>query len=49
MTSDAHLFADDTILYYLIVTTDDHKTLQEDLRKLEQWESEWGMSFHPAN
>ena len=40
----AHIF---TILHCLIVTTDNHKALQEDFMRLEKWESEWGMNFHP--
>ena len=47
VTSVVYLFADDTVLYRLIVTTDNHRTQQEDLRKLEQLESEWSMNFHP--
>ena len=39
------LFADDTILYSLIASTDDFKILQEDLLRLEQWQREWDMDF----
>ena len=41
------LFADDTALYRLIATTDDHAVLQFDLQKLEveQWEEDWDMNY----
>ena len=38
------LFAEDTIIYSLIASTDDYKTLLEDLR-LEQRQREWNMDF----
>ena len=47
VSSLTHLFAEDTILYILIATTNEHKTLQEDLMRLEQWEREWDVDFHP--
>eukprot|EP00745_Piridium_sociabile_P045807 TRINITY_DN9988_c0_g1_i5.p1 TRINITY_DN9988_c0_g1~~TRINITY_DN9988_c0_g1_i5.p1 ORF type:complete len:555 (+),score=115.26 TRINITY_DN9988_c0_g1_i5:397-2061(+) len=45
--SPTRLLADDTILYRPISSTSDQQTLQEDLQKLEQWESDWDMDFHP--
>ena len=47
VSSPSRLFADDTILYSLNICAQDPAALQEDLRKLEQWEKEWKMSFHP--
>ena len=47
LTSKVRLFADDTIIYLTIANEDDESTLQEDLNKLGQWESEWCMKFHP--
>ena len=31
-----------------MLMTDDCQKLQEDLRRLEEWEKEWLMEFHPA-
>jgi hypothetical protein len=42
--SVVRLFADDTIIYN---RSDNHDVLQEDLRRLEKWELEWDMEFHP--
>ncbi|KAK7108867.1 hypothetical protein V1264_016528 [Littorina saxatilis] len=44
--STVRLFADDCLLYREIRTFRDHLTLQEDLRKLEQWAHKWGMKFN---
>ena len=41
------LFADDSLLYRVIKTDEDQMKLQEDLNKLQQWESTWKMEFHP--
>ena len=46
-TSQADLFADDTLLYQHIRNYEDSAKLQEDLTALEDWESRWQMSFHP--
>ena len=43
----ARLFADDTIVYLTITSESDAQTLQDDLLKLEQWESDWSMEFNP--
>ncbi|KAK7095475.1 hypothetical protein V1264_006874 [Littorina saxatilis] len=44
--STVRLFADDCLLYREIRTFQDHLTLQEDLRQLEQWAHKWGMQFN---
>lgn len=44
--STARLFADDTILYRRIYSKSDTNILQEDLRILEQWESDWHVLQH---
>ena len=46
--SQVRLFADDTIMYLTITTEQDCEKLQEDLKRLEKWEEEWQMEFHPA-
>ena len=46
--SQVRLFADDTIVYLTITNKDDCQNLQEDLKRLEVWEKEWLMEFHPA-
>jgi hypothetical protein len=46
--STVRLFADDTIIYRTIDTTDDAESLQTDLNLLGQWEQKWQMQFHPA-
>ena len=47
VTSRTRLFADDCIVYRNIQTPEDCGKLQRDLVSLAQWESKWGMSFHP--
>ena len=47
VSSPCRLFADDTILYRFVTTTQDRTTLQEDLGRLGDWASEWDMAFHP--
>ena len=47
LKSKARLFADDTIVYLTINSQSDAQTLQDDLSKLEQWESDWSMEFNP--
>ena len=41
------LFADDAIIYHQIRSKGDSRLLQEDLECLQQWESDWRMTFHP--
>ena len=43
LKNKVRLFADDTIVYL----TSDPETLQIDLHKYEQWESNWSMEFNP--
>ena len=43
----SRLFADDTLLHRLIKEAEDRKSLQEDLERLEKWEDQWDMHFHP--
>ena len=45
--SDGFLFADDTKIFRKIVSVDDAKMLQLDVRKLENWSKEWLLKFHP--
>ena len=45
--STVRLFADDCILYRKVKTADDAKALQDDLDKLQQWEIDRMMEFHP--
>eukprot|EP00745_Piridium_sociabile_P041733 TRINITY_DN82982_c0_g1_i5.p1 TRINITY_DN82982_c0_g1~~TRINITY_DN82982_c0_g1_i5.p1 ORF type:complete len:1008 (+),score=211.04 TRINITY_DN82982_c0_g1_i5:126-3026(+) len=45
--SDSRLFADDTLLHRNITSPRDQGILQEDLHRLEDWENQWDMSFHP--
>ena len=47
VTSRTRLFADDCIVYRNQQTPEDCGKLQRDLVSLAQWESKWGMSFHP--
>ena len=47
VTSRTRLFADDCIVYRIIQTPEDCRKLQRDLVGLAQWESKWGMFFHP--
>ena len=47
VTSTTRLFADDSLLYRRIRTTEDHRILQEDFNCLETWERDWQMSFNP--
>ena len=47
LTSTVKLFADDTLLYGLVVEDSDCDNLQDDLNKLEIWQHEWQMQFNP--
>jgi hypothetical protein len=46
-SSDARLFADDSLLYRHVNSQNNSDLLQKDLSSLEKWEEEWQMSFHP--
>ena len=48
VSSQCHLFADDSIIYREISTVNDCTSLQHDLDALEKWEGTWGMSFNPS-
>ena len=48
LTSLTRLFADDTAVYRLSATSHDQHLLQEDLHRLERWEQNWDMAFHPG-
>ena len=48
VSSTARLFADDSLLYRRIRSSQDSISLQEDLDRLQQWEKEWQMSFNPT-
>ena len=47
ISSKSRLFADDTVAYRFITSANDPDKLQEDLQRLEEWEKEWDMAFHP--
>ena len=47
VNSSVKLFADDCLLYRPIRSTSDSTKLQDDLDKLEKWENDWKMAFHP--
>jgi hypothetical protein len=44
--SSVRLFADDCLLHREINNENDHTTLQNDLKNLEKWASDWGMRFN---
>ena len=46
-SSQANLFADDTLLYKHMRNSEDSTKLQEDLTAPEDWETKLQMSFHP--
>ena len=48
VSSTVRLFADDSLLYRRIRSSQDSISLQKDLDRLQQWEKEWQMSFNPA-
>ena len=45
--STVRLFADDCVLYRKIGCEGDAAALQRDLIRLQQWEADWQMEFHP--
>ncbi len=47
ITSTAHLFADDCLLYCIVSSAEDAAKLQQDLTNLQKWEDDWLMSFNP--
>jgi hypothetical protein len=44
--SSVRLFADDCLLHREINNENDHTALQNDLKNLEKWASDWGMRFN---
>ena len=48
LASTVKLFADDTLLYGVVVDDSDCDNLQDDLIKLEIWQNEWQMEFNPS-
>ena len=48
LTSTVKLFADDTLLYGVVIEDSDFDNLQDDLNKLEIWQHEWQMQFNPS-
>ena len=48
LTSTVKLFADDALLYGVVVEDSDYDNLQDDLNKLEIWQNEWQMQFNPS-
>ena len=48
VSSTARLFADDSLLYQRIRSSQDSISPQEDLDSLQQWEKEWQMSLNPT-
>ena len=47
-SSDARIFADDSLLYLTVNGANGNKQLQEDISALEEWERVWQMSFNPS-
>lgn len=46
--SQVRLFADDTVIYITLDGKGRQSMLQEDLKKLEHWETLWDMEFNPS-
>ena len=46
INSTVRLFADDSLVYRIIRSKEDQTILQEDLRKLQEWERKWQMQFN---
>ena len=49
INSTVRLFADDSLLYRTILSKEDQTILQEDLRRLQEWERKWQMQFNADN
>ena len=47
LESSTRLFADDKMIYLTVKNENDAQILQNDLARLEKWEAEWTMEFHP--
>ncbi|CAB3983232.1 Hypothetical predicted protein, partial [Paramuricea clavata] len=48
LSSNVRLFADDALVYGIIVGGTECQQLQNDLIKLEQWQLKWQMEFNPT-
>ena len=48
LSSQVHLFADDTAVYLTVGGSDDEKVLQQDLDRLSVWGDQWDMEFNPC-
>jgi len=48
VSSSVKLYADDTLIYRIINTTEDISMLQRDLNILSEWASKWLMCFNPT-
>ena len=48
VSSDTGIFAQDTLLHWLVPSPDDAIALQADLTSLEKWERKWSMDFNPS-
>ena len=48
VSSTTRLFADNSLLYRRIKSTEDALVLQKDLDKLQEWERDWQMSFNAS-
>ena len=47
IASNSRLFADNCIVYRQIQGISDCEAYQKDLNMLAEWETKWGMAFHP--
>ena len=47
ITSQVRLFADDTAVYLTVNSNRDSQTMQQDLKKLEQWKKTWERHVNP--
>ena len=47
ISSTSRLFANNLAVYQLIACHNDSSKLLKDLEKLEDWENQWDMAFHP--
>ncbi len=47
VSSQPYIFADDTKIFRIINGEIDEKILQDDLKQLEKWSSDWLLLFHP--
>ena len=46
-SSSVRLFADDCVVYRNIQNNDDAKLVQDDQDRLQVWEKDWEIEFHP--